>query len=1040
MDASNNEDDGTSFAPVRYSSGEINLSVSDLSSSGFGMPWGHTRSYGNRLGITSNGENGNHWFVEQIPTMVFEGSTVGVVGTVPEALWFNPSGGGYTPQFAIKNTLQFDESSSQYILMCANGQQTVFNEDGTFGGVIDAAGNTTTASYNSEQQLESMVFASGGETAGYYYTYYTSGDYTGQLQSVRYNVNGTDVRRCTYEYYGSSDSGGSQNDLQTANVEQYDATTDEWVGISTTYHNYYKAGDINGFAHGLKYVVNPEAYERMVADGISPETATDVQLAEYADYYFEYDSMARVIFEATDGGAYEYGFSYEASGNADDLNSWALKTTETLPDGSSKIVYTNYAGQVILSVLMSGSDMWYSYFQFDDNGVGILRAESSAVESYDESDPGLVTLNEGSGLIHLYEYFYDPADPGYAPGYFKQESIQEGSGGSEIALNATQYAAQTVGGNTVYQTAIQTLYQSADSGGSEAAETDYSYEYYTGSFQVQQMTATQSVVETDKNGSGTANSTINVYDTFGRVTWSMDARGFINHAVYDTATGAMIQQIVDVDTSIVSGAPSGWTTPAGGGLNLVTDYGFDDQGRITQVLGPSHEVDLGGTATTVRRAQWTVYQDAIDQTWAGQGYATGTDPDYTYTLINPVNITQVDQENRVTDQIQAIRDDTSGALSATDSFPQTSWSRWTHTDYDDQSHLVDQQVYFLIPSSGNGTLGANYNQTDYGYDVMGRQNRVEAPGGTITRTVYNPCNWLLETWVGTDDTGATNSDPSGGGAAGNNMVEVVGNQYDGGTAGGDGNLTQVMQYQDASTTRVTSYGYDFRNRKVYTDGEIDFYETYSYDNLNRLLQTDRQDTTSSGNLITRNATNYDPLGRAYQTIIYGVDPSTGTVGNALVSNLWYDPSGNMLKQLNAGSSAFQKMVYDGAGRMTLQYTSFNLSETAYPYPMDVSGDTVMQQLEQAYDAASNLISKITRVRFGNATGTGGLGGPRGPQPQARVYYQAIYYDPLGRQIAIANYGTGGSTINGDTSDYVASVVGNKLRAVYIDSSYGWSIK
>ena len=108
--------------------------------------------------------------------------------------------------------------------------------------------------------------------------------------------------------------------------------------------------------------------------------------------------------------------------------------------------------------------------------------------------------------------------------------------------------------------------------------------------------------------------------------------------------------------------------------------------------------------------------------------------------------------------------------------------------------------------------------------------------------------------------------------------------------------------------------YDFRDREISTDGEIDFYEAYTYDNVNRLIQTDRQDTTSSGNLVARNATSYDLLGRPYQTTVYGVDPSTGTVGNALVSNTWYDPSGNGIKQLDAGSSAFKKMVFDGAGR------------------------------------------------------------------------------------------------------------------------------
>ena len=34
----------------------------------------------------------------------------------------------------------------------------------------------------------------------------------------------------------------------------------------------------------------------------------------------------------------------------------------------------------------------------------------------------------------------------------------------------------------------------------------------------------------------------------------------------------------------------------------------------------------------------------------------------------------------------------------------------------------------------------------------------------------------------------------------------------------------------------------------------------------------------------------------------------------------------------------------------------------------------------------------------------------------------------------------GLNLNGGTSDYVASIVGDQLTAVYISTSYGWSVK
>jgi len=221
-------------------------------------------------------------------------------------------------------------------------------------------------------------------------------------------------------------------------------------------------------------------------------------------------------------------------------------------------------------------------------------------------------------------------------------------------------------------------------------------------------------------------------------------------------------------------------------------------------------------------------------------------------------------------------------------------------------------------------------------------------------------------------------------------------------------LTQQTLYQDASTTRVTGYEYDFRDRQTVINGEIDFCQVNTYDNLDRVTQVDRYDTSTSGHLIARSATNFDSLGRVYQSLVYAVDPATGTVGNALTSNTWFDPSGNVIQVNKAGSQLLQKTAYDGISRATAQYGSLNAS-TAYPYPVSVSGDTVFQQVETAYDGASNVILQTTRERMHNATGTGALTSPTGSQPQARVTFGAVWPDALGRPQDVGNYGTNGGT-------------------------------
>ena len=358
---------------------------------------------------------------------------------------------------------------------------------------------------------------------------------------------------------------------------------------------------------------------------------------------------------------------------------------------------------------------------------------------------------------------------------------------------------------------------------------------------------------------------------------------------------------------------------------------------------------------------------------------------------------------QTTDEIVAVRTNTSGPLSAGDSFPQSTWVRWTNYGYATFSGY--KRVYFAIPATGSGTLGANYNQSTYNYDVLQRVVREQSAGGTISRSVFQMMGWKLSAWVGTDDTGASDTNPAGAGGS-NNMKQVEGYQFDGGSAGGDGNLTLLTRYENDTSTRQTLYGYDWRNRQTSQDGEIDFYESYTYDNLDRQIQVQRNDTSSSGALVSLAQTFYDHMGRVYRTKQYS---SQGTSGPVLQSDFWFDATGNAIKQAPSGSRILTKTLYDGVNRPTRRYVSYNLTESGYNDPITVTNDTVMSQTETTYDAASNVIQQITRERFHNATGTGALTTPSGAQPQARVSYAASFPDPLGRNQAVVSYGTNGGT-------------------------------
>ena len=286
----------------------------------------------------------------------------------------------------------------------------------------------------------------------------------------------SDIRRVLYDYYGSAESYGTLGDLKRSRAQVPQGST--WADREVHYYRYYKSGESSGFAHGLKYEVRPKAYEQMTADGLDPLTASNSQVAQYADHYFEYDTDRRVSKEAIDGGSSVYTFSYSSSAHADAYNNWKRKTVETRPDGSQHIVYTNYIGQVLVKELSDGTSSWTEYRKYDADGRLVERAEPSAVLGYDELQADLaVSLKTSDGLIHVTDY-YTTTGSGAAAGYVRFDKIKRGSSGTEIKLRGYEYTSHTVGGATVHPISKQTEYRNDN--GTGAIDTGYSYSFHSG--------------------------------------------------------------------------------------------------------------------------------------------------------------------------------------------------------------------------------------------------------------------------------------------------------------------------------------------------------------------------------------------------------------------------------------------------------------------------------------------------------------------------------------------------------------------------------
>jgi len=332
-----------------------------------------------------------------------------------------------------------------------------------------------------------------------------------------------------------------------------------------------------------------------------------------------------------------------------------------------------------------------------------------------------------------------------------------------------------------------------------------------------------------------------------------------HHHEYDEATDAKTRMIQDVNSALFEECP--WTTPPGGGKNLVTDYENDDLGRRLRTIKPWIVVD---PQQCVRRANrgWRSGQSTtaftgmrIIQVWKAQGYMTGPGPG-SWHILGPVSVSVRNADDVERDQIQASACCSCGPLGV-DTFggsgqlaAQCDWTRWAHNELDLWGRVLELRVYHTIPLNGEGFPTANYDATDTAFDSMNRVVRTQSPGGTITRTVYDLVGRRTASWVGTNDAGATNNDPSGGGTAGNNMKAVWRGVYDDGASNGDGNLTEERWPVDSNSMhdKLTVYEYDYRDRRkaAYSNNvTTDVVLTTVYDNLDRVIENARYNNDDS---------------------------------------------------------------------------------------------------------------------------------------------------------------------------------------------------
>jgi len=119
---------------------------------------------------------------------------------------------------------------------------------------------------------------------------------------------------------------------------------------------------------------------------------------------------------------------------------------------------------------------------------------------------------------------------------------------------------------------------------------------------------------------------------------------------------------------------------------------------------------------------------------------------------------------------------------------------------------------------------------------------------------------------------------------------------------------------------------------------------------------------------------FDDQERVYKSITFSVDQILGTISAmGLVTNSWFDRRSQVMKTSLPGGLVSENQ-YDGAGRTKKTFTTDGGGDTGWSNADDVTGDNVLSQVENQYDAASNIIMTISKERFHDETATGGAGG------------------------------------------------------------------
>lgn len=943
--------------------------------------------------------------------------------------------------------------------------------DGQFWKMTDPAGNTA---YVGDSSSASTAITN-GYTSGkiskaydsadrrYSYTYSAVGGVDRLTQVKAETKSGgtwssptgvAEVGKVDYEYYTSDDSGkGKTGDLKL--VTTTTPLTDSGVSLTRKkYFRYYTGSWANsdgsrGEPHQVKLVMDAEGTRRFdwASDSTLDDdflTASDADLKSYAAAFFEYISASDDRIDAAffngkcgcGGGANgTYDFNYATNGTISDPydNGAKLRTVIGQPDASYITQYFDETGQALSKVVSNGppasaTSFWVTEAQRNSDGQVTAVYSPDANNGYTYTSgftADVLTTKTSAGLGRTIPRVGSGDLKGLAGGgKYKQGASGGESFERESTLSTSASVTVTDGTNSVGIVRPMTTSSKAYKTTSTSDETTFSYTLHSGdaALMPKKITTTNPIVTTANNGSNAATTTDRYLRSDGTGAYSVAADGVVTYTGYTNGQVALSIRDANSGAASIPGgdAASNWPPFAlpGTGAHLITSYAYDAQGRLDTTTLPDGRVTKMYYSKLADGRTVTI---SIPRTSGGTYYGP-----VSYSVSNLSGGSEFSATVAIT--AAGISTALASWITETASDPITALGvgtieRLSTNIYNSSgTHVDESRAYFLVPGSGAGSDGTNYDATFFTYDAMGRRYRVKQATGTIARTVFDSIGRVSEQWLGTNDNGLTGGESSGT----NNMVKLEAVTYDA-AAVGNGLVTSRTRYiQDSATgARTTSSTYDLRGRLIVQTNPAGPHTVNKYDNLGRMTASGSYSSTSGFTSSTDPTstttgrlglveTFYDERGQVWKTVRHKIDAADGSDDDTLLTENWYDAAGRLIK---TDGEQLTKTFYDRLGRATNRFTLASMNDTGYTDADDVAGDIVEQEDQTGFETTTgNALLRVSIARHykDSSVGTTGvLDSNADADPlkvtaanvKGRVSITAMWYDALNRMTDSASYGT-----------------------------------